>query len=283
MNVNWIDLHRTHVWREPGYKTHLHPVNTKDSLLSSPNKTAWLSYNPGRNLTNSDRLSLANQWFKLQCVRISKMRMMRALLGFVFQLLYHQFAWTYDLVAAVVSLGRWQSWVLSAQPFLSGRVLEIGYGPGHLQEVLHAGGMEAFGLDESRQMSRQASHRLRRKGSTVRLLRGMAQQIPFPDGTFDCVVATFPSETIFEAKTLADIRRVLKPGGKLVIVSSAWITGKGLMERLAAGLFQATGQAGRLEEVLAGMKWQITTSGFEVRHEIVESNGSRVLVIIATK
>ena len=210
------------------------------------------------------------------------MRIIRNILDAFFQLLYHSFAWAYDLVATVVSLGRWESWVLQAQPFVSGRVLEIGFGPGHLQMSLHAGGLEAFGLDESRQMSRQAGHRLRRKGYPVRLLRGMAQQIPCPDGAFDSVVATFPSETIFEAQTLAEIRRVLRPGGKLVIVPSAWITGKGLLERLAAGLFQATGQAGMLNAVLPGMKQRIGASGFLVRHKLVELNGSRVLVIIAT-
>jgi ubiquinone/menaquinone biosynthesis C-methylase UbiE len=210
------------------------------------------------------------------------MRIIRNILDAFFQLLYHSFAWAYDLVATVVSLGRWESWVLQAQPFVSGRVLEIGFGPGHLQMSLHAGGLEAFGLDESRQMSRQAGHRLRRKGYPVRLLRGMAQQIPFPDGAFDGVVTTFPSEYIFEAQTLAEIRRVLRPGGKLVIVPSAWITGKGLLERLAAGLFQATGQAGMLNAVLPGMKQRIGASGFLVRHKLVELNGSRVLVIIAT-
>jgi ubiquinone/menaquinone biosynthesis C-methylase UbiE len=208
---------------------------------------------------------------------------MRNLLGAFFQLLYHPFAWAYDLVAAAVSLGRWKSWVLEARPFLSGRVLEIGFGPGHLQIALNGSGLETFGLDDSRQMSRQAGHRLRRKGYPVRLLRGMAQQIPCPDGAFDCVVATFPSETIIEAQTLAEIRRVLRPGGKLVIVPSAWITGKGLLERLAAGLFQATGQAGMLEQVLPGMKRRIAAGGFEVRHELVEQEGSRVLVIVGEK
>jgi len=59
------------------------------------------------------------------------------------------------------------------------------------------------------------------------------------------VAATFPSEYIFEPQTLAEIRRVLRPGGKLVIIPSAWITGQGWLEQLAAELFRVTGQAGR--------------------------------------
>ena len=56
--------------RELGFKPHDHPVNSKDGFLTSPDKTAWLFYNLGWNLTNSYRLNLANQWLKLQCVRI---------------------------------------------------------------------------------------------------------------------------------------------------------------------------------------------------------------------
>ncbi|MGD1994820.1 MAG: hypothetical protein PVI59_16625, partial [Anaerolineae bacterium] len=50
-----------------------------------------------------------------------------------FRLLYNQCAWTYDLVAWVVSLGQWNAWGRTAMPHLSGgRVLELAHGAGHL-------------------------------------------------------------------------------------------------------------------------------------------------------
>jgi ubiquinone/menaquinone biosynthesis C-methylase UbiE len=211
------------------------------------------------------------------------MHLMQSLLRFFFHLLYHSFAWTYDFVASAVSLGRWRSWVLQALPFLSGRVLEIGFGPGHLQVALNQAGLAAFGLDESRQMSRQAGRRLRRQAYPVQITQGYAQNLPFPDRSFDSVAATFPSEYIFEIHTLAEIRRVLRPGGRLVIVPSAWITGKGPLDRLAAGLFAVTGQAGVLELLLPGLKRRIAAGRFAVRHVLVEGEGSRVLVVIGEK
>jgi ubiquinone/menaquinone biosynthesis C-methylase UbiE len=208
---------------------------------------------------------------------------MRKLLGLFFDLLYHQFAWAYDLVAAAVSLGRWKSWVLSVTPFLRGRVLELGFGPGHLQVALNEAGLPAFGLELSRQMARQASRRLRKKGHPVQLTIGYAQSLPFATDCFNCLAATFPSEYIFEAQTLEEIQRVLKPGGQLLIVPSAWISGRSALERLAAGLFRLTGQAGALERVLPGMERRLAMSGFTLRHELVKQPGSQVLVLVAEK
>lgn len=211
------------------------------------------------------------------------MRLLSSLFGFLSSLLYHQLAWTYDLVAAVVSLGRWRDWVLTALPHLEGRVLELGFGPGHLQMALHQKGAQAFGLDESRQMVRQAANRLTKAGCPQRLCRGQAQSLPFAAQAFDCVAATFPSEYIFDPLTLAEIWRVLAPGGRLVLVPVAWIAGSKRLERLATWLLTVTGQN------LAARSWRpliearFVAAGFEVQSEIAEIPGSRVLLVLARK
>ncbi len=211
------------------------------------------------------------------------MRLILSLFSTIFYLLYHQFAWTYDLVAAVVSLGRWNDWVYSALSYLDGRILEIGYGPGHLQLSLHEKGFPVFGLDESRQMAHQASRRLHKKGTHLNLSRGYAQHLPFPKNVFDTVVATFPSEYIFDPQTLREIRRTLVTGGKLVAVPMAWITGRRPLERLAAWLFRVTGEApGRPGTISTAMRNRLARAGFEVRSELISMRGSQVLVVIAT-
>ena len=209
------------------------------------------------------------------------LRALAALLRIFFALLYHQFAWTYDLVAAVVSLGLWKGWLLRALPYLEGpRVLELGHGPGHLQTALHQKGLHAFGLDRSRQMGRQAQRRLRRAGQLPQLVNGAAQNLPYGAATFQQVAATFPTEYIADPLTLAEIYRVLTPGGAAIILPLAWIKGQNAPQRLAAWLFRVTGQApdwdGRFLE-------PFRQAGFQVSLEWLEHKFSILLVIRAVK
>lgn len=206
---------------------------------------------------------------------------MRILSGFLrvfFRLLYHPFAWTYDFVAAVVSLGQWNAWVMSVTPYLTGPcVLEVGHGPGHLLEWLVKNERKSFGLDESRQMGWLARKRLQRRGFSPVIVCGHAQVLPFPANTFQQVVATFPSEYIADPRTLSEIHRVLTPGGEGVILLLAWITDKHWYGRIAAWLFRDTGQT--------PVQWEKQTletfqsQGFDSWTEHIPLKMSRVLVL----
>ena len=201
-----------------------------------------------------------------------------------FYLLYHQFAWTYDWVAAIVSLGLWQSWVLSIMPYLEGdHILELGFGPGHLQRALwgkESMSASIFGLDASPQMGRIAWRNLKRSGIVPNLVNGNARNLPFSNDAFGSVAATFPTEYIFHVSTLAEIYRVLKPGGRMVVLTSAFITGRRRQERSAAWLFRVTGQSSPLERRLLSPARQ---AGFQVRVEEVKLKTSVLMLLIAEK
>jgi ubiquinone/menaquinone biosynthesis C-methylase UbiE len=216
--------------------------------------------------------------------------LMTRIMRLFFRLLYHPLAWTYDLVAASVSLGRWKQWVFNSVGLLNGpRVLELGFGPGHLQAQIRASGLAIFGLDESFQMARQASRRLRRKGRPHYLVRGLAQHLPYPSQTFDSVVATFPTTYIYHPDTLAEIMRVLKNDGRLVILMAAWITGKSLAERFMASVFRITNQAPPEEHDFNQLLEIYTQAGFAAQLKYIDLTdnrsqpSSRIMFIIAEK
>jgi ubiquinone/menaquinone biosynthesis C-methylase UbiE len=208
-------------------------------------------------------------------------RIYAAFLRSFFNLLYHQFAWTYDGVAWLVSLGAWQKWVLSIVRNLNEpRILEIGFGIGHLQEALHRKGITPFGLDESRQMGRITQHRLSRLGLYPILVRGNALALPFAECSFHQVVMTFPSETILNRSSLAEIRRVLADNGMVLILPLAWITGRKLLERAIGWLTRVTGESPEWhEQSLEPLK----NAGFTVDWEMVDLGSSKVLVVKMVK
>lgn len=208
-------------------------------------------------------------------------RVATALLVRFFKLLYHPLAWSYDLVAWMVSLGKWKAWVLSILPDLPGpSILELGHGPGHLQASLAKKGITIFGLDESRQMGFLAKRRVQRAALQPRLVRGWAQWLPFPSASFHQVVSTFPSEYIFDPRTLSEVSRVLRPGGCLVVIPVAWLTGESWLERLIASLVHIAGQTPEWDEQNLAPFTQV---GFTASVERREMASSQLIVIIARK
>ncbi len=210
---------------------------------------------------------------------------MALLLRIFFYLLYHPLAWMYDWVAAFVSVGMWQDWVYTSLKFVKGsQILELGYGPGHLQQKLLLQGCAPTGIEESIQMGRLAKRNILKTANgyakPARLVRARAQAIPFPSNTFSTIISTFPTPYIYHDETLHEIDRTLVPGGRLVIVLSGWITGSSFRHRLAASLFTLTGESKGWDPSLAAF---FTRAGFTTRVERVTLPDSYVWVLLANK
>ena len=195
-----------------------------------------------------------------------------------FHLLYHPFAFAYDLVAATVSFGKWNDWVREILPFITGtRILELGHGPGHLQRILLDLNLDPVAMDESAQMGILAKRRL---GNRHKLARGLAQQFPFANNSFDCIVSTFPTEYIFQAQTLYEIRRCLSNGGRLIVLPVAWPK-----SRFLKWLYQVTGESlmdGR-ESYRLKIQTPFTNAGFDTEVKIVEVQSGILIIVIANK
>lgn len=201
-----------------------------------------------------------------------------------FHALYHEAAWSYDAVAWGVSFGQWRAWGAAALPYLTGpRVLELGHGPGHLLAELAGRGGDIVGLDLSPQMGRLA----RRRTPAARLVRARAQAAPFAAGSFDAVLATFPTAYITAPETIAAVYRLLRPGGRLVIVPEARLGGRRPLRTLVEWLYAITGQGGAADQNptthLAFWTAALAGPGFHVSLHEVMVGQSVVTVVVAER
>ena len=96
------------------------------------------------------------------------------------------------------------------------RILDAGCGSGPLFAALRDRGAIVTGIDKSARMLDLARRRL---GDDAELLLAeLGSALPFPDGTFDDVTASLVLHYLEDwGPALAELRRVLKPGGRLVV------------------------------------------------------------------
>jgi ubiquinone/menaquinone biosynthesis C-methylase UbiE len=113
---------------------------------------------------------------------------------------------------------------------VAGRLLMIGVGPGTDLMFLPRAVTSVAAVEPEAAFRRTASARASRRGIAVDIVDGVAESIPFPDNSFDSVHVGLVLCSVDDVgATLGEIRRVLVPGGRLVVLEH--VRGDGVMGR----------------------------------------------------
>lgn len=123
-------------------------------------------------------------------------------------------------------------------------VLDVGCGSGYALRAVHAAYPDArlHGIDRSIPFLVTGHRRLHRDGIEATLLHGDAEDLPYADGSVDAAIfAGTPNEVADRPRALAEIARVLRPGGRLWLMAS--VRGDGPFADVGARGFAWTGLA----------------------------------------
>jgi ubiquinone/menaquinone biosynthesis C-methylase UbiE len=223
----------------------------------------------------------------------------------LFETLYKN-RYLYRFASTVPFAGQWRVWQRLVLPRIQGRdVLELGCGLGDLLADMLEAGYMCRAIEHSPQMVAAARATLRRRklGPASWVIQGSAQQLPFPAGMFDSVVTTFPSEYIYDPDTVAEVERVLRPGGRFIVIEGAHLLSVGYLQPflvfihlLVYGpgvLFNPRKQNQRetsekvvteeLPDAWFGNLIPLEQSGLSRRSQIVRSNRWEVYITIGEK
>jgi len=141
--------------------------------------------------------------------------------------MFDRIAPRYDLLNRVLSLGIDRGWrraaVLELDAPQDARILDLCTGTADLlvEAIAHAPARRAIGVDFSLAMLRRAGDKLRRQALSSRaaLLAGDAERLPLRDALFDGALIAFGIRSVPKQEAaLGEILRVLKPGGRLVVL-----------------------------------------------------------------
>lgn len=131
---------------------------------------------------------------------------------------YNRVSKIYDLIEQPMELMALKKWRVEVAKELYGKVLEIGVGTGK-NIPYYPENVEVTAIDFSEKMLAKARKKAKELNKKVELIEMDAQDMSFPDDTFDtvfttCVFCSVPDPI----QGLKEIKRVCKPGGKIIMI-----------------------------------------------------------------
>ncbi len=139
------------------------------------------------------------------------------------QAMFDRVAPRYDLANAALSFGQdahWRRVTAQAARPADAAVLDVAAGPGNVAvELVRQGADDVVALDLSFNMLAEGA---RRGHERIGWVNGDAQQLPFPDETFDAVTISFGLRNVPDPqRALREFARVTRPGGRVVVCEFA--------------------------------------------------------------
>ena len=189
---------------------------------------------------------------------------------------YNWMAKGYDTFMTIFPL--WKKWIKKIIPHIKGdKILEVSFGSGYLMTQYASDEYEIYGIDYNDKMLEITENKIKKLNIAAKLSQGNVEKLPFPDDTFDTVINTMSFTGYPDGdKAMIELKRVLKRGGKLLLVDFDFPNNRNIFGYLVVKLWEKFG------DVIKDIRLLLTQHNFEYKDISVGGFGS-VHLFIATK
>jgi ubiquinone/menaquinone biosynthesis C-methylase UbiE len=190
---------------------------------------------------------------------------------------YNWMAKIYDVFIFFPPL--WKKWIKKVIPHIKGnKILEVSFGNGYLMTRYgKKKEYEITGIDYNKKMLEITQKKIEKNKIKAELLQGNVEKMPFKNNTFDTIINTMAFTGYPDGdKALSEMKRILKPEGKLLIVDFDYPKNRNILGYLIIKLWEKFG------DIIKDLNFLLKKNKFDFKDYLIGGFGS-VHLFICTK